>query len=269
MKLTHSTFLALALAASSVSCGKSNTTLQPIFIQGRAVEISGDTVVAMTRSGFSGILLRNNRTEIIDTLAYQSVSSPVHLQLLENGWLVSESREGAWWISGLNLEGDRVDSIGFENERPTPHQFAGLPDGRIVLEVPGGVLLSILEGVVDTFVVTDENAGRSGILVALAGGVMHAVPDQHITLYNEFGNPRWRLEWPWRETAVFTDIAVDANGRPHMMAGIARDEHFVVYSLDVVTGEVIRWSEPGPDATFVVERLGLITPDDPVNWAGE
>lgn len=257
------------ITALSLSCGKSNRSLQPIFIEGRAVETSGDTLIAMTRSGFPGIILRNNRTQKIDTLAFEVVSSPVHLQSHDGGWLVSDSREGSWWIWALDEVGNIVDSIGFSAPMPTANQFARLPEGGIVVESPGGILLKFSGEVADTFAVTEENPGKTGILIALAGGVFHAVPDKHITLYNAFGNPRWRVVWPWMETAAFTDVAVDAHGRPHLIAGIARDQHFIVYSLDVVTGEVIRWSEPGPDATFVVERLGLIKPDDPVAWAGQ
>ncbi len=261
--------LIAALVAATTACGESNRTLHPIFIEGRAVETKGDTLIAMTRSGFSGLLVRNNQSRSMDTLGMGVLNSPVHLQAIDDGWLVSDSREGSWWIRVLNHVGQPMDSIGFGNELATPNQFAGLPDGRVVFEVPGGVLMETLAGVTDTFAITDENVGQTGMLVALAGGVLHAVPDKHVTLYNAFGNPRWQLEWQWRESAVFTDIAVDANGRPHMIAAVERDQHFVVYSLDVVTGEIVRWSEPGPDATFLVERLGNIKPDDPSVWVGQ
>jgi len=99
------------------------------------------------------------------------------------------------------------------------------------------------------------------VVKAAEGGAVQALPGKHITLYNEFGHIRWRIDWPWRETAYVNDLTVDAQGRIHVIAGIPSEKNFVVYSLAAVTGEVVRWSTPGPYASFNVDYLGEIRPD--------
>jgi hypothetical protein len=242
--------------------------LQPIFIDGRAVEYAGDSLIAMTESGFSGIIVRNRSTGGLDTLGEGVLHSPVHVQSTPDGWLVSDVEGESWRIVALDRGGNPTDTIDAGALDATPHQFARLPDGAVVVETPGGVLTRLLGTVRDTFALTDENPGSTGLLIAAKGGVLHAVPDRHITLYNGLGHARWRVEWPWQNTATVTDLAIDANGRFHVIAGIERNGYFVVYTLASLTGEVIRWSQPGPDATFIVERLGRIKPDDPANWTG-
>jgi hypothetical protein len=141
-----------------------------------------------------------------------------------------------------------------------PHQFAVLPDGRIIIETTEGRLLALRGDGVETFV--DVRGGsRPGLLVAAAGGAVQALPGKHITLYNEFGHIRWRIDWPWLETAFVTDLTVDAQGRIHVIAGIPSEKNFVVYSLASVSGDVVRWSTPGPSASFAVDYLGEIRPD--------
>ena len=141
-----------------------------------------------------------------------------------------------------------------------PHQFAILPDGRIIVEAKDGRLVALHGDSVSTFV--DVRAGATpGLIAGTHGGVVQALPDKHITLYNQFGHMRWRINWPWRETAVVTDVDVDANGRIHLIAGIPSEKHFVVYSISPATGEVVRWSIPGPSASFLVDHYGAIVPD--------
>ena len=113
---------------------------------------------------------------------------------------------------------------------------------------------------------------RSGVLFVpnmhrFFGGVLHAVQDRAITLYNGGGNIRWRLPWPWQEGAFVADLALDAQGRIHVLAGREGSDQFYAYSLDRNTGQVIRWSVmPGTSATFVIDRLGEIEPDIVENW---
>ncbi|MFQ5552043.1 MAG: hypothetical protein ACE5FJ_12490, partial [Gemmatimonadales bacterium] len=240
--------------------------LQPIFIDGRAVEPVGDTLVAFTLSGAPGFTVRDRRTNSVRVLGADILQGPVHLQSLAGRWYVSEVSEGAPAIAVLDADGtleDRIDLAPFD---ATPHQFAVLPDGGIVVEAPGGLLLTLGPTEIDTFTITDQAESRTGLLVAASGGLLHAVPDHHITLYNGFGNIRWRIEWPWAETAFVSDLSFDVNGRPHVIAGIARTDEFRVYSLSVLTGEVIRWSGQEPNATFLVERWGELKPDIAENW---
>jgi hypothetical protein len=146
-----------------------------------------------------------------------------------------------------------------------PHQFAVLPDGRVVVEAPDGRLLALSGDSVTTFALTPRSE-RTGLLVAARGGVLHAVPDRAITLYNAQGNIRWRLDWPWNSSAFVADLSVDSQGRPHVLAGEAGRSGFIVFGLLPETGEVGRWSEAGPFATFVVRPLGDIMPDSAYRW---
>jgi hypothetical protein len=87
---------------------------------------------------------------------------------------------------------------------------------------------------------------------------VHAIPDQTITLYNAFGNIRWRVEWPWAETAFVSDLGEDSRGRIQVIAGVAADNTFIAFSMTPATGEVVRWSEPEPIGSFVADRLGEV-----------
>jgi hypothetical protein len=68
------------------------------------------------------------------------------------------------------------------------------------------------------------------------------------------------VEWPWAETAFVSGISEDSRGRLHYLAGVAQDNTFIVYSMTSGTGEIIWWSEPQTEASFVVGRLGEPTP---------
>jgi hypothetical protein len=174
--------------------------------------------------------------------------------------------DGEWWVVVFSPQWEvelqlRVDTIA-----TAAHQFAVLPDGRIVVEAPDGRLVAITEDSTETFALTDTSP-RTGLVMAALGGVLHAVQDREITLYNGGGNIRWRLPWPWQEGAFVADLALDAQGRIHVLAGREGSDQFYAYSLDRNTGQVIRWSVmPGTSATFVIDRLGAIEPDLLENW---
>ena len=72
---------------------------------------------------------------------------------------------------------------------------------------------------------------------------------------------------PWEEGAFVADLALDAQGRIHVLAGREGSDQIYAYNLDRNTGQVIRWSIlPGSSATFVIDRLGGIEPDVVENW---
>ena len=248
------------LAGALSACGPSRPVPQPIFIDGRAVAAASDTLLAFTRSASPVVLLLHPRSGAVDTLGRGVLHSPLHMQLVGTRWYVSDVQDGraSLVIFGPDRQVER--RLDLSRWGAVPHQFAVLPDGRIIIEATEGRLLVLRGDSVETFV--DVRGGsRPGLLVAAAGGAVQALPGNHITLYNEFGHIRWRINWPWRETAFVTDLTVDAQGRIHVIAGIPSEKNFVVYSLASVTGEVVRWSTPGPYASFNVDHLGEIRPD--------
>ena len=251
-----------------VGCGGSNLAKQPIFVDGRAVAAAGDSLIGLTSTAGNGLIIHNRFTNEFRSIGSENLVSPVHVQESNDSWYVSDVRDGKNFIVVLSSGGELKQEIDLSQYSATPHQFAVLPDGRIVIEAPDGKLRMIDGDNVSTFAETDVSEGTSGLVVAAVGGVLHAIRGQHITLYNEFGNIRWRVEWPWDDSAYPSDVAVDAQGRPHIIAGIGNAGNFVVYSLSTVTGEVLRWSPPGPAATYTVERLGRLAVDEPANWIG-
>jgi hypothetical protein len=206
------------------------------------------------------VLLLHRRTGALDTLGRGVLHSPLHIQPVGNRWYVSDVQDGRASLVIFAPDGRMERRLDLARFGAVPHQFAVLPDGRMVIETTEGRLLALTGDSVSTFV--DVRGGsRPGLLVAASGGAVQALPGKHITLYNEFGHIRWRIDWPWRETAYVNDLTVDAQGRIHVIAGIPAEKNFVVYSLAAVTGEVVRWSTPGPFASFAVDYLGEIRPD--------
>lgn len=253
-------FRAGALAGALSACGPSRPAPQPIFIDGRAVTAVGDTLLAFTRSGLPAVLLLHRRSGAVDTLGLGVLHSPLHTQFIASRWYVSDVEEGRPSLVVFGPDGQVERRLNLTRAGAVPHQFAVLPDGRLVVESAEGRLLALRGDSITAFV--DVRGGpRQGLVIAAAGGVVQALPGKHITLYNEFGHIRWRIDWPWLETAFVTDLTVDAHGRIQVIAGIPSERNFVVYGLAVVTGEVVRWSTPGPYASFVVDYLGNITPD--------
>lgn len=257
-------FVLVALALLP-ACGRQPSGIQPIFVEGRAVTIAGDSVYAMTLSGRPNLLLRNILTGRTHELGAGVLHSPAHVQWVSGEWYVSDVEEGKPEIVVLTADGALRRRIRLTGVTDTPHQFAVLPGGRVVLEGRGGRLVELDGNSAKTFALT-EASNRTGLLVAASGGVVHAVPDQYITLYNEFGHIRWRIDWPWAETAFVTDLCVDFNTRVHAIAGVPSNGTFVVYTMSTQTGEVLRWSVPGPKATFIVDPLGRLEPDEAETW---
>jgi hypothetical protein len=223
--------LAFALVAA---CGAPGPSEMLIFIDGRAVTASGDSLLAFTRQGTSEIVVRE---------------------------------EGEASVVVFSPQWDMERRIPLHGVASAPHQFAVLPDGRIVVEATDGRLVVVGADSTSTLALV-EQSDRTGFVVAALGGVLHAVPDRAITLYNAQGNLRWRLPWQWHEGAYVSDFAVDGQGRIHMLAGESQRNTFVCFSLSRTTGEVIRFSEPGTAATFVVERMGETKPDSAGRWIG-
>jgi hypothetical protein len=168
-------------------------------------------------------------------------------------------------VIALSPAGELKRRIPLERFTKTPHQFAALPDGRIVVESPDGSLVAIGGDTSSVFTLT-ERAVKPGLLVAAGGGVLHAVPDKYITLYNGLGHIRWRLEWPWASTAYVTQIAIDPQGRLYVLAGVPSDGTFIVYSMSNLTGEILSWSPSAGQPTFIVDRLGKMRSDNPGKW---
>ncbi len=266
--MRRSSPLLAALAASVVTaCDRPGPGAEPIFVDGRAVVPVGDTLLAMTGSAVPGVLLYDRRTSTVDTLGADELLSPTHVQWTNGRWYVSDVREGHPWIVVFSAQGTVERRIDLDTLASAPHQFAVLPDGRPVLEAGDGRLVMLDDDSTVIFALA-QTSSRTGLLVAARGGVLHAVPDRTITLYNALGKIRWRIDWPWFERAFITDIAVDSRGRPHVLAGEQGRDIFQVFGLSPVTGEAVRWSDESSTATFAVRQLGDIKPDSAVRWLG-
>ncbi len=255
-----SSLWASALAGALGACGPSGPRPQPIFLDGRAVTAVGDTLLAYTRPGLPAVLLLDRPSGRIDTLGRGALHSPLHIQFIGERWYVSDVENGRPSLAVFAADGHLEHRVDLARVGAVPHQFAVLPDNRILVELPEGRLVA-LRGDSTTPFVDARGGPKTGLVAAASGGVVQALPDKHLTLYNQFGHIRWRIDWPWKETAFVTDLSVDANGRIHVIAGIPSENNFVVYGLAATTGEVVRWSTPGPYASFTVNYLGEISPD--------
>ncbi len=255
------------LAAALAACGAPRSSEDLIFVDGRAVAVAGDSLLVLTRQGTSGVLQRDRRTGAIDTIGAGILQSPHHLQEHQGQWYVSDVDRGRPSIAVFSADREFQRRIPLDDISSAAHQFAVLPDSRIVTESADGRLVALADDSTSTFAIS-ERSSRTGLVIGALGGVIHAVPGWAITLYNEFGNIRWRLPWPWHERAFVTDLALDAHGRIHVLAGEEGTNVFVVFTLSPLTGEVVRWSARGPSATFVVNRLGNILPDSVERWLG-
>ncbi len=263
----HRSVYALIASALLWSCGGSSKSLGLIYVRGRAVEPVGDSLLAMTAEGIDGLVLYDLRSGTIDTIGSDALDRPLQVQQVDGRWYVSDIRDGRPQIVVLSWDGALERRVDLGDISAYAHQFAVLPGGRIVVESTDLELLLIDGDSITSFALI-ETGPRPSLIAGAAGGVLHAVPGKHMTLYNEFGNIRWRVEWPWAVTAYFTDISVDRQGRIHMMAGVPGDSAFRVYTLARDDGDVIAWSPAGPYATFVVERRGRFRPDSASNWLG-
>ncbi len=226
----------------------------------------GDSIVGVTTPDPGALLVRYYLDDRVDTVGLGRLTTPMHAQAMGNRWYVSDLVGDSSVIRMFDSSGTLVETIGLP-ARGTEHQFAVLPDGQIVVESSESELLVYGDETWDTFALAQAGT-RPSHLVGLRGGVLHAVPGQHITLYNSFGNIRWRVEWPWSDRAYVSDIAVDPEDRTHFLAGIPNQGEgtFIVYSMVATTGEIERWSIAGPYATFVVSVFGEVRPDSAANW---
>lgn len=253
-------WMALAISA----CGGPPDSLGLVFYNGRAVTPYGDSLAGLTTQGVAGLLIYHHYAEHLDTIAWGVLQQPVHVETVNGRWFVSDVDSAGPSIKVLAHDGALLEEHSLRDIVATPHQFAVLPDARIVVETQQGSLAALRGDSLEEFALVEVGL-RPSLLTGASGGVLHAIPDQHITLYNAFGHIRWRVEWPWAETAYVTDIAVDRNGRIHFIAGIPRDDTFVVYTMGREDGQILRWSEPGPYASFLVRLRGALEPvtDDP------
>jgi hypothetical protein len=254
------------LALIVASCGTPGPDLDPVFVDGRAVASSGDSVLAITATGTPGVVLYDRRSGARTAIGTERLASPAHVQWNDGRWYVSDVAEGRAAVVVLDAGGTPIDRVELGSLAAVAHQFAVLPDGQIVVETADDRLVAVSADSVTTFALIDESP-KTGMLLAVRGGVLHVVPHRTLTLYNGLGKIRWRIEWPWVDTLFLTDIAVDSHGRPMILAGHEGREGFVVFGLDANTGEVIIWME-GPTATFSVRKYGDIQPDDAANWLG-
>jgi len=250
--------LALLAGVLLQACDAPSQT-ELIFVDGRAVAPAGDSVLAIANPTLPGVLLFNRLTNKTDTLGIDELVSPTHLQWQGGHLYVSDVRDGRAWIVVFGASGEVEQRIDVDSITAVPHQFAVLPDGRIVLETRDDQLVAFGEDSTSTFALI-ESSPRTGLLAAVQGGVLHLVPQRTITLYNEMGKIRWRVDWEWADNVFITDISVDSRGRPNLLAGRQGYDGFMVFGFSPSTGEVLRWQE-GPNATFSVGAYGDIEPD--------
>lgn len=269
--MTNRLPLGVLAAALVAGCSTPGPPDALIYIDGRAVAASGDTLLAFSRQGSNEITVRDRRTGAVYARGVAALTSPHQIEEVGGQWYVSDVAEGRPSIVVFSAGWDVVRSISLDGIASAPHQFAVLPDGRIVVEAGDGRLVFAGNGGDSTFALV-ERGPRTGLLAGARGGVLHGVPGASVTLYNELGNIRWRLPWPWHEQTYVTDIAVDGQGRVHVLVGEETEfgrSSFVTFQLSPTTGEVIRWSQPGYSATYVVERMGEIRPDSAARWLRE
>jgi len=245
---------AVALLAG---CDAPAPTFEPIFLSGRAVEPDGDSLFAVTARDAGALIVYDRAGRLRDTLGLGLLRNPDHVQIMGDAWYVSDVSDGRPEVVVLGRDGALIRRVPLAGIASHAHQFAVLPDGAIVVEGSAGRLLAIRADSVTTFAVV-EIGRRPSLVLGAGGGVLHAIPDQTITLYNAFGNIRWRVEWPWAETAFVSDVGEDSRGRIQVIAGVTADDTFIAYSMTPGTGEVVRWSEPQTEGSFVADRLGEV-----------
>jgi hypothetical protein len=162
-------------------------------------------------------------------------------------------------IAVFGLDGTLRRTIPLEGTASQAHQFAVLPDGGLVVESPDARLVVVRGDSTDTFAPVEVGT-RPSLVLGAGGGVLHAIPDKTITLYNGFGHIRWRVPWPWRASAFVADVSQDSRGRIHFLVGDPDSGTFTAQTLAEASGEVVRWSEEAAAGSFVIDRLGKIIP---------
>ncbi len=252
----------LVLAAFALTaCDTPAPVAQPIFVNGRAAINVGDSLFAAPSQEAAGAVVFNRAGRVVDTIGVGEVDRPGRVQFAGGRWYISDVLDEQPSVVMFGMDGSlerRVDLAGIAMR---PHQFAVLGDGALVVEAADRRLVVLRGDSIDTFALV-EAGPRPSILTGIGGGVLHAVPDRAITFYNGLGGVRWRLEWPWVETAFVSDVTADGRGRIHVISGVGGEDAFITYSLAPATGEVVRWSSPTPLNTFAVGRLGDVTGTD-------
>ena len=251
----------LLLTVMLVACERSVARPSPVFVEGRAVAPAGDSLYGIAAP--SGPLLLMGGNGVVDTLGVGVLRDPVTVQFTLDRWWVSDIASGQPGV--VRLGGTDTLRLSLGPDAAQPHEFAILPDGGLVYETRDQRLVVQRGDSTTTFAVV-QVGDRPSLVVGAVGGVLHAVPGRHVSLYNAFGNVRWRIEWPWVETAHISAIAVDARSRIHVLSGVADEGTFIVYTIESTNGEVTRWSVPDSNATFVVDRLGEVTSDTRGRW---
>jgi hypothetical protein len=255
---SHSPIVLAGALALLAGCGTPTSTIEPIFLAGRAVAPVGDSLFAIPAPGLGAVILYDHGGRPHDTLGLGVLHSPGQVQFVNGDAYVSDVRQGKPLIVVFGPDGAVRRTIPLDDTAPA-HQFAVLPDGALVIESRDGRLLRLRGDSVATFAPVEVGT-KPSLIVGADGGVLHAVPDKTITLYNGFGHIRWRIDWPWREAAFVADVATDSRGRIHFLVGDPQDNTFTAQTLAPSTGEVVRWSEPASVGSFVVDRLGAVTP---------
>lgn len=258
--------LAGALAPLT-GCDAPATTFEPIFLQGRAVEPDGDSLFAVTAREIGAVVRYDRAGRVRDTLGRGVLRNPDHVQVTGDTWYVSDVENGRPMVVLLGRDGALRRTVPLAGVAGTTHQFAVLPDGGLVVEGEDGRLLTLRGDSLTTFAIV-EVGQRPSLLLGASGGVLHAIPDLSITLYNAFGNIRWRVEWPWAASAFVSDVSEDSRGRVHVLVGAPADNSFTAQTLAPATGEVIRWSVPTDVGSFVVDRMGEVVPAG-ARWGGK
>ncbi len=265
MKTPAFSIPALCVAVATACTGPRLRT-EPVFIDGRAVAVSPDTVLALTAPGMSRVLLIDQRSGERRTIGADELTSPAHVQWNGDRLYVSDVDGGRPQVVVFASSGELIERIDLGPTAAVPHQFAVLPDGQIVFETTDDRLVALQGDSLDTFALNDSSR-KTGALVAAGGGVLHAVPTRTITLYNGLGRIRWRIDWPWSDSTYVADLAIDSRGRPLLLASQQGSEGFVVFAFDTINGGITMWME-GPTATFSTRTYGDIRPDSTSNWIG-
>jgi hypothetical protein len=247
---------ALALV---MGCGAPTTTYEPVFLAGRAVAPVGDSLFAATSTRVAAVIFYDRRGRPRDTLGLGVLANPGRVQVLDGSTYVSDVAQGHPLLMVFGPDGALRRTIRLDGMASQAHQFAVLPDGGVVIESRDARLLVLRGDSTATFAPVEVGT-RPSLLVGADGGVLHAIPDKMITLYNGFGHIRWRIDWPWQESAFVADVASDRRGRIHFLVGDPATGTFTAQTLAPATGEVVRWSEPTSGSSFVVDRLGQVVP---------
>lgn len=211
------------------------------------------------------ILVRDARGTLVDSIGAGVLRNPTAVQAVTDTWYVGDVDSAGFAVEVFTAAGQPVRRVPLSAAAPVTSQFAPLPDGRIVVEGSGARLVAVSGDSVTTFALVLTGT-RPSLLAAADGGVVHAVPDKTITFYNGFGHIRWRVDWPWVSTAFVSGIAVDAEGRVHLISGVGDTGTFIVYTLAKASGEIVRWSVAESTATFVVNQLGAVSRGDTLRW---